>query len=257
MAILNKEIKELNGMKKYPSSMSYKGDLGLLDRPKVSIVGTRRPSMYTKNHTMQLAKALSDRGVVIVSGAAMGVDALSHIGAGAANTIAVLPSGINVRYPAVNQGLIKSIEENGLTLSQFDDTFRATAWSFVLRNEIVVSLGDILIVTEADLDSGSMRSVEYALKMDKKIFVLAHQINQSMGTNSLLQKGLATPIYDIEEFASIYGVSPQSDIIKDDFYYFCQGSPTLDEAIVKYADRVYEAELEGIIAIENGILRLV
>jgi DNA processing protein len=74
----------------------------------------------------------------------------------------------------------------------------------------------------------------------------------------LLEEGLAKPIYNIETFANSYGISPKNDLlIKDDFFYFCQTAPTLDAAVEKFNSRVYEAELEGIIAIENGLIRLI
>lgn len=257
MEIIDFSVSELDAMKKYPDMLYAKGDLGLLSRPKVSIVGTRRPSAYTRQYTYDLAKALSRRGVCIVSGAAMGVDAIAHQGAGAENTIAVMANSLDIRYPSVNRRLIEEIEKSGLTLSQFDPNFKATAWSFVLRNEIVVALGEFLIVTEADADSGSIRSVEYALKMEKKIFVLPHHIGESEGTNQLLKEGLAEPIYDIEVFASRFGQAVDDTVLKDDFFYFCQKSPTLDETLESFGDRIYEAELEGMVVIENGLVRLV
>lgn len=257
MKKLTTHIPSLENMKKYPKEIYYNGNLDMLERPKVSMVGTRRPSTYTRQMTFDIAKALSDRGVAIVSGAAMGVDAIAHTGAGADNTIAVLATGIDIQYPAVNRNLILDIQNKGLTLSQFDIGFKATAWSFVLRNELVVALGDILVVTEADTDSGSMRSVEYAKQMGREIYVLTHQIGQSRGTNELLRKGLAKPIYDIEDFASLYGNRTKSEVNRDDFYYFCQKHPTLDSTIEHYGQRVYEAELEGLIAIEGGIVRVI
>ena len=253
---VTEQIQALKAMKKYPPELFYKGNLALLERPKVSIVGTRRPSHYTKQFTYSIAKALAKRGVCVVSGAAMGVDAIAHSGAGEGNTIAVVANGLDIRYPAVNRSLIESIENDGLMLSQFNDGFRATGWSFVVRNELVVALGDILVVTEADLDSGSMRSVEYALRMGKEIFVLAHRLDESLGTNRLLLEGKATPIYDVEDFASRFGHAPSSDMAKDEFFYFCQASPTFDDTIAKFGDRVYEAELEGLVTIHNGIVRL-
>ena len=258
MIRVDEHIVALESMKKYPKELYAMGDLELLKRPKVSIVGTRRPSGYTKEFTLNLAKALASRGVCVVSGAAMGVDALAHIGAGYANTIAVVANSLDIRYPAVNRLLIEGIENEGLMLSQYPSTFKATPWSFVVRNELVVALGDILIVTEADLKSGSMRSVEFALKMGKEIYVLSHRLNESRGTNELLEKGLAKPIYNIEEFTNRYGVVPKdNEVKKDEFFYFCQTSPTLDEAVNKFGSRVYEAELCGEIMIENGTIRLV
>ena len=243
-------------MKKYPSELFYTGDLALLNRPKVSIVGTRRPCNYTRQFTYSLAKALASRGVCVVSGAAMGVDAIAHEGAGADNTIAVVANGLNIRYPVLNKNLIEEIENRGLVLSQFNDGFRATGWSFVVRNELVVALGDILIVTEAALDSGSMRSAEYALKMGKEIFVLPQRLGESSGTNFLLNEAKATAIHDIESFVSRFGQVAQSSVEKDDFFYFCQTIPTFDESLKKFGERVYEAELEGMITIQNGIVRL-
>jgi DNA processing protein len=251
-------IDELENMKSYPKELYALGNLSLLHRPKVSIVGTRRPSSYTKEFTRLLAQSLVNRGVCLVSGGAMGVDAVVHNSAGAKNSIAVVANSLDIRYPSVNRLLIESIEQEGLVLSQFPVTFKATRWSFVVRNELVVALGDVLIVTEADENSGSMRSVEFALKMGKKIYVLPQRLGESMGTNTLVLEGLAKPIYDIEKFANIYGLVPQNKgVEKDEFFYFCQTSPTLDLAIEKFENRVYEAELEGIIYIENGLVRLV
>ncbi|HGZ70137.1 MAG TPA: DNA-processing protein DprA, partial [Nitratifractor sp.] len=157
-------------MKKAPEAIYAIGNETLLERVKVSIVGTRKPLAYTKDYTYKIAKALAKRGVVVVSGAAMGVDAIAHQGAGVENTIAVMANGLDIRYPAVNKNLIRDIEERGLTLSFYEAGFKARSWSFVARNELVVALGEILIVTEAELKSGSMRSVEFALAMGKHIF---------------------------------------------------------------------------------------
>lgn len=253
---ITEHISELEAMRKYPDPLFYKGEPALLLRPKVSIVGTRNPSIYTKNFTYTLAKALAKRGVCVVSGAAMGVDTIAHKGAGASNTIAVAANGLDIRYPAVNRELIAKIEFKGLVLSQFDDGFKATGWSFVVRNELVVALGEILIVTEADLESGSMRSVEYALKMGKEIYVCPHRLDESLGTNRLLAEGKAKAIYEIETFASMFGREVNDEIPKDEFFYFCQSSPTFDAVLERFGDRVYEAELEGVITIQNGIVRL-
>ena len=249
-------IPELQAMKKYPKQVFAKGNTDLLTRPKVSIVGTRRPSNYTKQFTYTLAKALASRGVCVVSGVAMGVDAIAHAGAGLENTIAVVANGLDIRYPVVNSNLISEIENRGLMLSQFEEGFKATSWSFLVRNEVVVALGEILIVTEADLKSGSMRSVDFALKMGKEIWVLPQHLGESEGTNRLLHEGKAQAIYDIEAFASRFGTVADEGLEKDDFFYFCQKSPTLDATIEKFGDRVYEAELEGIITIHNGIVML-
>ena len=244
-------FKELKYLKKEPKEIFYKGKKELLERVKVSIVGTRRPNQYTKEFTFELARELAKRGVVVVSGVAMGVDAIAHRGAGACNTIAVVANGLDIKYPAVNKSLIEDIEKDGLILSTFKDGFRATKWSFVVRNELVVALGEVLIVTEADLNSGSMRSVEYALSMGKEVFVLPHRLNESLATNRLLEERKAKPIYNIVDFANRFGKINESS---NEFLEFIKKDNSLDSVIAKFGDRVYEAELEGEIAIENGYI---
>lgn len=222
----------------------YLGNVELLQKPLVSIVGSRRPNSYTKTLTLKLANALVRSGKVVVSGGAMGVDALAHRGAGAKNTIAVLGSGIDVLYPAINKELLRSIAKEGLLLSQFDNNFKPTKWSFVVRNKIVVTLGEYLVITQADLGSGSMRSAEIALEMGKKIYVFPHRIGESEGTNYLLKNNLAEPIWDIDEFV---GTKEE-----DDFVAYLKTSPLFEEAIERYGERIYEAELEGLIRVENS-----
>ena len=100
---INFKIDELSSMKKYPNELFYIGNTTLLKKKKISIVGTRRPNSYTKEFTYKLASKLSDSGICIVSGAAMGVDAIAHQGAKSTNTIAVVANGLDIRYPAINK----------------------------------------------------------------------------------------------------------------------------------------------------------
>ncbi|MFT5835175.1 MAG: DNA processing protein [Sulfurimonas sp.] len=253
MSLVQDHICELEAMKSYPKELFFSGHLELLKKTKISIVGSRKPSSYSRSLTHQLSSLLSKHNISVVSGGAMGIDAIAHKGAGESNTISVLPCGINIKYPSINKNLLSSIEKDGLLLSQFKDDFRATPWSFVVRNELVVALGDVLVVAEADLKSGSMRSIEFALKMNKDIYVFAHRIGESEATNELLKSGKAKAIYDIEEFVSKFS-KVNSDIVSkvDDFIDFCRTNPTYDEALKKYPNRIFEAELSGDISIENG-----
>jgi DNA processing protein len=264
------DIPSLHSMAKYPNQLSYKGNIELLNSPKISIVGTRKPSQYAKNMTYNIASKLSNMGYVIVSGGAMGIDAIAHNGAilstsnlsNNINTIMVSPTGLNIKYPAVNNKLIDKIDKYGLRISQFEDDFRATSWSFVLRNEIVVALSDILIVSEADINSGTIRSVEYALKMGKKIYTLPHRIGESKGTNKLLEEGKAEVIYDIDSFiASLENndkKSNNSSKIKksknsdDELLEFCSSNPTFDEVLARFGSLIYEYELMGKIQIKDN-----
>lgn len=247
-------IKALESMKKYPKELHYIGNTELLNKRKISIIGSRKPNQYAREKTRQLSAQLSAGGICIVSGGAIGVDAISHKAAGTANTIMVAATGLDKRYPAINAKLIQEIESEGLVLSQFTKGSPSTRYNFVLRNELVVALGDILIVTYADLNSGSMRSVEYAQNMGKEIYVLAHRIGESEATNRLLQEGKAKAIYDIDAFVEDFcGVTIQTKA-SDAFLEFCQSNPTYDEAVAKFPTRVFEAELSGEIEIKNGVV---
>ena len=250
------KIKELENMKKYPKELYFIGNTQLLKRKKVSIVGTRRPSNYTKEFTYKLASKLSQNGICIVSGAAMGVDSIAHSGAGINNTIAVVANGLDIRYPSVNKNLILDIEKNGLMLSAYKENEKARNYTFVHRNEIVVALSEFLIVSEADLDSGSLTSVNYALKMGKEVFTIPHRINESLGTQNLVKKGLIKVIYDVDEF--IYKTCGlKNKNIEDEVLLFCKNNPTYESAIQKFPNKIFEYELEGKIKIENGKIQVI
>jgi len=250
ISLVTWDIPELHKMKKYPKSLYFLGNQALLKKQKVSIVGTRKPNQYTRNMTSKLAHAFSKRDICVVSGAAMGVDALAHKGALTCNTIAVMANGLDIRYPAVNKSLIESIENEGLVISQFERGERARPWNFVVRNELVVALGDILIVTQADVDSGTMRSVEYALSMGKKIYVLSHRIGESEATQQLLEEGKAEAIYNIEGFCNQF--APLHVGNDDILLQFCKSTPSYDEVFARFGDKILEYELEGKVEILNG-----
>ena len=250
-------INNLDDMKKYPKNLSYIGNIELLQKRMVSIVGTRKPNNYTKQYTHELAKSLSAHNICIVSGAAMGVDAIAHNGAGVDNTIAVAGTGLDIRYPAVNRKLIENIEKYGLMLSQFPIKTPSQRYNFPIRNELVVSLGECLIVTQADENSGTMRSVEFALKMKKPIFVLAHRIGESIATNKLLANKQATAIYDIDKFIEDFVGFKNEIKHSDDFLEYCKSTPTYDEVMQKYPEKIFEYELSGKILVENGLVFVV
>ena len=245
-------IEALDSMKKYPKELFYMGNLELLKRPKIAIVGSRKPNQYARELTYQLASKLSNAGICIVSGGAIGIDAIAHKAAGSADTIMIAATGLDKKYPAINAKLIEDIQTQGLVLSQFSEGSPSTKYNFVLRNELVVALGDILIVSYADLNSGTMRSVEYALKMGKEVYVLAHRIGESEATNKLLSEGKAKAIYDIDAFVSQFGVTKAESLESDEFLEYCKSSPTYEDALKKFPSRVFEAELSGEIIVKNA-----
>lgn len=246
-------VPELEMMKVYPKPLYYFGNPDLLKRSKISIVGTRHPITYTKMYTQEIARKLSLAGVCIVSGGAQGVDGLAHHSAGVHNTIMVAGTGLDIRYPALHVKLIEGIEKEGLVLSQFEAGQPSLKWNFPLRNELVVALGDALVVTQADLKSGTMHSIEFALKMQKPIYVLPHRLGESEGTNWLLSQGLAKPLHDIDAFVALFGKIELT--CKDDFLNYCDTHPLYHDAVEKFAQKVFEYECLGKIKVENGRIK--
>ena len=169
----------------------------------------------------------------------------------------VAGTGLDIRYPAVNKKLIEDIENNGLMLSQFPIKTPSQRYNFPIRNELVVSLGECLIVAQADENSGTMRSVEFALKMNKPIFVLAHRIGESVGTNKLLEQNLATAIYDIDKFIEDFVGFKNEIKHSDDFLEYCKTTPTYDDVMQKFPEKIFEYELSGKIQVTNGLVFVV
>ncbi len=240
-------------LKNPPNSLYFTGKLELLAKRKVAIVGSRRASQYARVTTKKLASHLSSLGCVIVSGAAMGIDACAHEGADG-NTIAVFGNSLDKIYPAVNKPLIDKIYSNSLALSEYQKDTMPTNYSFVLRNRIVVVMSEVLIVAEADEDSGSMRSVEVALKLGRPVYVLPHRMGESSGTARLARDGLAKVLYDFDiitndlALKSLISSNAKNDALID----FCKTSPSLDEAVRLFGELVYEYELDGKMEIINN-----
>ena len=254
---INFHIDSLEDMKMYPEKLYFIGDTSLLKRKQISIIGSRKPNQYARLKTQELAQKLAASGVCVVSGGAIGIDAIAHKAAGYANTIVVAATGLDKRYPQINAKLIEEVEREGLVLSQFQEGVPSKKYNFVLRNELVVALGDILVVSYADLNSGSMRSVEYALKMGKEIYVLAHRIGESEATNRLLSEGKAKAIYDIDVFVEEFGDKKHRQSKSDDaFLLFCATNPSYDATLAKFPSRLFEAELSGEIEVKNGRVTL-
>ncbi|MDH5465446.1 MAG: DNA-protecting protein DprA, partial [Thiovulaceae bacterium] len=217
-------------LKKPPKTLFYQGNIDLLKKRKVAIVGSRRASTYAKNMTFEIAKALKDAGLTVVSGAAMGIDAYAHKGA-FPSTIAVMGNSLDLKVPAINKGLIESIEKEALVLSEYSKTTHPTRYSFVQRNRIVVGLCEAVILSEADLNSGTMRSAEYALKIGIPIYVLSHRSGESLGTQMLLESGQANLITSTDDFIKSLGFKKETVTTQDELLSFCQKQPTYEETV--------------------------
>ena len=191
-------LSPLKEVVKAPTSVYIAGKLPPVRVPSVAIVGTRRPTSYGKEVTYRLAYDLAKRGVVIISGLALGVDAIAHQAAldARGTTIAVLGNGLDHIYPSRNQQLGKQIvKKGGALLSEYPPSMPALAHHFLARNRLVSGLADAVIVTEAAARSGTLSTVNHALEQGKEVFVVPGNITSllSVGSNRLLKQG-AHPI---------------------------------------------------------------
>lgn len=237
----------LSGLSRPVERLFYAGDERLLDLPMVAVVGSRRPNAYTRQATLRLCQALSACGVIVVSGGAMGVDALAHQGA-LPNTIAVLANGIDIFYPKINEALLCSIKDEALVLSEYPAGMRAMKHSFVERNRIVVGLSCAVVIAQAEVESGSMHSARIAQKLGKPLYVLPQRLGESDGTNRLLKEKKAELIDDIDAFARLFGKRENG---YDALLAFCAKEPRLDKCLEKFGNAVYAYELEGRLSIEG------
>jgi DNA processing protein len=160
----------------------------------VAIVGTRKPTSYGKEVAHKLAYDLAKRGVVVISGLALGIDSIAHkatIEAGG-KTIAVLANSVDQIYPRTNQDLANKITESeGAILSEYEPPTDARDYQFLARNRIVSGLSDAVIVIEAAARSGTLATVSHALEQGKEVFVVPGNITSplSAGCNALLKQG--------------------------------------------------------------------
>lgn len=176
-----------------PRSLYVSGELPVARKVSVAIVGTRRPTPYGKEVTYRLAYDLAKKGVVIISGLALGVDAVAHGAALEAGgvTIAVQANGLDRIYPSSNRGLAKKIIENGAIVSEYEPDVPARKHQFLARNRLVSGLADAVIVTEAAARSGTLSTVNHALDQNREVFAVPGNITSllSVGPNRLIQQG--------------------------------------------------------------------
>lgn len=170
----------------------------------VAIVGTRKPTRYGADVTTQLAEGLAKRGVVIVSGLALGIDALAHKGAlrVGGRTVVVQANGLDRLYPSSHRQLaIDILAKNGGIVSEYPPGTPPLQYRFLERNRLVSGLADALIVTEASARSGTMNTVMHALEQGRDVYAVPGNITSPMssGCNTLIEQG-ATPIIDVEKF---------------------------------------------------------
>lgn len=189
------------------------GDVNeLLQRPSVTVVGSRKVSSYGQAVTTQLVSAMARAGIVIISGLAFGVDSIAHKAALEAGgiTIAVLPTPVDHIYPATHRGLAERIvEQGGALISEYPPGAETYKLNFIARNRIASGLADALLITEAAEKSGSLHTARFALEQGKDVLAVPGNITSptSVGTNNLIKSG-ATPITSADDIFHVLGLAP-------------------------------------------------
>lgn len=208
-----------------PPFLFVLGDLSVLARPTVAIVGTRRATAYGERATDAVATALASAGACVVSGMARGIDAAAHRAAlrchGA--TAAVLGTGVDVAYPVGHRSLHKAIAQRGVVLSEFPCGSRAAPASFPRRNRIIAALARLTIVVEAGEKSGALITAEHATDLGRDVGVVPGAIDspQCVGSNRLIRDGTHV-ILGPTEALSLMGL-PDATYRRDDANPALQG----------------------------------
>lgn len=190
-------------------------------QPKIGIVGTRKMSDYGKQMTEELAFTLAKAGVIIISGLALGIDAIAHEMAVKAEqkTYAILGTGINSTniYPRNNYLLSqKIIETDGAIISEFPFGTPGLPQNFPQRNRVISGLSHAILVIEAPENSGALITARFALEQNRDVFACPGSIysQNSIGTNKLIKDGahLVTGTQDIIEVLNLNTLLPKNSL---------------------------------------------
>ncbi len=188
---------ELKNNKFCPPIITVRGNLDVLAKKSVSIVGTRHASAGGMRFISDLSQRFAENDYVVVSGMAAGTDTAAHVGAlngaGNAQTIAVLGGGADYIWPMENERLYYQILERGAVISDMPVGFKPVAKNFVLRNRIVAGISPTLILGEADSKSGSMTTAKFAKEYNKDIYAIpSHPADpRAAGPNQLIRENIA------------------------------------------------------------------
>lgn len=197
-----------------PAVLYVDGELPDIDNSIViGIVGTRRASDYAVKAADVMSRGIAERGAVVASGGALGVDTAAHNGAMLAGgkTIAVLGCGLGTKYLMENKPLRDAVVKNGALITEFQPFTPASKYTFPIRNRIISGISLGVLVVEASVKSGSLITANYALEQGRDVFALPCSILDPAfaGTNKLIDDGaiVATkPLDLLYPYAEEYGV---------------------------------------------------
>lgn len=176
-----------------PLVLFYKGDLTLLERKKLAVVGAREATNYGYQVLQSLMPDITKRGFVIVSGLAKGIDSFAHQFAisNHGKTIGVVGTGLDVCYPKNSGNLQMEMSKNHLVLSEYPNGTKPAKFHFPMRNRIIAGLSSGVLVVEAKKRSGSLITAQQALDYGKEVFAVPGAIldERSSGCHQLIQDG--------------------------------------------------------------------
>jgi len=188
-----------------PVMLYVRGDALVLNSPSLSIVGTRRPTVYGSQMAERMGRDLASRGLTIVSGLARGIDAIAHQGATAVGgrAIGVLGTGIDVCYPKENKKLYEKVLERGAIVSEFPTGSHPAPENFPVRNRIIAGIPLGVVIVEGKQYSGSLITARLAMEFGREVFGVPGNVTQevSFAPNLLIKQGakLVTNAEDVIE----------------------------------------------------------
>ena len=202
---------KLRGLSEPVEGIYVKGNVDLLYKKSIAIVGSRRCSEYGKRVAMKIGGAAAANGLCVISGMAIGIDNFAHRGAlsEGGKTLAVLGTGPDICYPPQHRKLYEEICDEGLIVSEYPPGTEAMPFRFPQRNRIIAGLSEAVVVVEARAGSGSLITAEYADNQSKPVFAVPGNITSqySLGTNRLITEG-AQAVAVVDDIFNYLGIQP-------------------------------------------------
>jgi DNA processing protein len=174
-----------------PPMLIVRGDIALLSRPMIAMVGARNASAAACRFARGLAQQLGAEGVTVVSGLARGIDTAAHVGSLGAGTIAVIASGIDISFPPENAALQEKIAIDGLLIAEQPPGTEPRARHFPYRNRIIAGLSLGTVVIEAAPKSGSLITARIAAELGREVMAVPGSPldPRAQGCNLLIREG--------------------------------------------------------------------
>jgi DNA processing protein len=248
-----------------PILLYVKGNMDLLDKPSIAIVGSRKMSLYGNNMTKRFVSELSEYGFVIISGMARGVDSVAHVSCldNCGQTIAVLGSGLCRIYPPENESLFdKILSKDGLVISEYPLSYPPLPSNFISRNRIISGLSEAVLVVEGERKSGTLITASHAAEQGRSVFAIPGQIDSPLSGAShfLIQNGakLVTSTQDIIEELQAENYVDTEEIVKEmeqELLRFVEDEPVNLDDIAKMSSldsldvsaRLTNMEIKGLV----------